>query len=125
MATSESETSGKTKMTREKRGVPGGLWIRCDDCGETIFRKEAGTVELLYDISEGKPFKLGRIIVDARVQPWHAEAVARAMAARGKIFLQGITDHLISHYIRGLQGGLKAKSTLSESPAPARRRKRV
>ncbi len=28
-------------MTREKRGVPGGLWIRCEDCGETIFRKEA------------------------------------------------------------------------------------
>jgi acetyl-CoA carboxylase carboxyl transferase subunit beta len=28
-------------MTREKRGVPGGLWLRCDDCGETIFRKEA------------------------------------------------------------------------------------
>ena len=41
MATSESETSGKPKMTREKRGVPGGLWLRCDDCGETIFRKEA------------------------------------------------------------------------------------
>ena len=41
MATSESETTGKTKMTREKRGVPGGLWLRCEDCGETIFRKEA------------------------------------------------------------------------------------
>ena len=41
MATSEFETSGKAKMTREKRGVPGGLWLRCDDCGETIFRKEA------------------------------------------------------------------------------------
>jgi acetyl-CoA carboxylase carboxyl transferase subunit beta len=26
---------------REKRGVPGGLWIRCEECGETIFRKEA------------------------------------------------------------------------------------
>ena len=41
MATSESETPGKVKMAREKRGVPGGLWLRCDDCGETIFRKEA------------------------------------------------------------------------------------
>ena len=41
MATSESETTGKAKMTREKRGVPGGLWLRCEDCGETIFRKEA------------------------------------------------------------------------------------
>ena len=25
---------------REKRGVPSGLWLRCDDCGETVFRKE-------------------------------------------------------------------------------------
>lgn len=24
---------------REKRGVPSGLWIRCPDCGETLFRK--------------------------------------------------------------------------------------
>lgn len=23
-----------------KRGVPSGLWLRCDDCGETLFRKE-------------------------------------------------------------------------------------
>ena len=42
MATSESEaTAGKAKTMREKRGVPGGLWLRCEDCGETIFRKEA------------------------------------------------------------------------------------
>jgi outer membrane protein assembly factor BamA len=35
-----------------------------------IFKKEAGTVQLVYDISEGKPFKLGRIIVkgNARTQ---------------------------------------------------------
>ena len=25
---------------REKRGVPSGLWLRCNDCGETVFRKE-------------------------------------------------------------------------------------
>src|SRR3989304_6194407 len=42
MATSESETTaGKSRAMREKRGVPGGLWLRCQDCGETIFRKEA------------------------------------------------------------------------------------
>jgi outer membrane protein insertion porin family len=29
----------------------------------TIFRREAGTVELVYDISEGKPFRLGNVIV--------------------------------------------------------------
>lgn len=25
---------------RPKRGVPSGLWLRCDECGETVFRKE-------------------------------------------------------------------------------------
>ena len=33
--------------TREKRGVPSGLWLRCDDCGETVFRKE---VERLMNV---------------------------------------------------------------------------
>jgi acetyl-CoA carboxylase carboxyl transferase subunit beta len=42
MATSESDTtSGKSRAMREKRGVPGGLWLRCPECGETVFRKEA------------------------------------------------------------------------------------
>ncbi|HWP40892.1 MAG TPA: POTRA domain-containing protein, partial [Tepidisphaeraceae bacterium] len=29
---------------------------------KTVFRRQAGRVELVYDISEGKPFRLGRII---------------------------------------------------------------
>lgn len=37
MATGETNPNGP----REKRGVPSGLWIRCGDCGETIFRKTA------------------------------------------------------------------------------------
>ncbi len=42
MATSETEkTSESQKPAREKRGVPGGLWLSCDDCGAMIFRKEA------------------------------------------------------------------------------------
>jgi len=32
---------------REKRGVPGGLWLGCDACGEMIFRKE---VERLLNV---------------------------------------------------------------------------
>ena len=27
------------KKHRPKRGVPSGLWLRCSDCGETVFRK--------------------------------------------------------------------------------------
>jgi acetyl-CoA carboxylase carboxyl transferase subunit beta len=42
MAVSETEANPDSpKPLREKRGVPGGLWLRCADCGETIFRKEA------------------------------------------------------------------------------------
>lgn len=38
---SAEENNGSSRTPREKRGVPSGLWLRCDDCGETIFRKEA------------------------------------------------------------------------------------
>jgi acetyl-CoA carboxylase carboxyl transferase subunit beta len=41
MASSEIEAPGdKGKTPREKRGVPSGLWMRCDDCGEMLYRKE-------------------------------------------------------------------------------------
>jgi len=46
-----------------------------------------------------KPF-----IKERQLEPWHTHAVARAIATRGKSFLEGITDHLISNYIRGLEG---------------------
>lgn len=35
------------KPVGEKRGVPSGLWMRCEDCGETLFRKE---VERLMNV---------------------------------------------------------------------------
>jgi acetyl-CoA carboxylase carboxyl transferase subunit beta len=40
MATSESEAPGD-KDKPKKRGVPSGLWMSCDDCGEMIYRKES------------------------------------------------------------------------------------
>jgi hypothetical protein len=58
----------------------------------------------------------GMITVDADVAPWPAHAVARAIATRGKSFLEGITDHLISNYIRALQGDVRPKH-----PEPRRR----
>jgi acetyl-CoA carboxylase carboxyl transferase subunit beta len=46
MATSETEVNtGMAKKVREKRGVPGGLWLRCEDCGETIYRQEAERIQ--------------------------------------------------------------------------------
>jgi hypothetical protein len=53
----------------------------------------------------------GVITTDADVEPWHAHAVALAVATRGKSFLQGLTDHLISNYIRGLEGQVGKKQT--------------
>ncbi len=46
----------------------------------------------------------GGVTADADVRPWRAEAVTRAIATRGKSFHEGITDHLIANYIRGLAG---------------------
>jgi len=48
MATSETDNITDTaKPGREKRGVPGGLWLRCEGCGAMIFRKE---VERLMNV---------------------------------------------------------------------------
>ena len=44
MASSETDISVRqVKPMREKRGVPGGLWLRCEDdaCGKMIYRPQA------------------------------------------------------------------------------------
>ncbi len=51
----------------------------------------------------------GAIITDADIEPWHTHAVARAIATRGKSFHEGVTDHLIANYIRGLEGQVGKK----------------
>ena len=53
----------------------------------------------------------GVITPGADVEPWHAHAVARAIATRGKSFHEGITDHLIASYIRGLEGQVRKRQT--------------
>jgi hypothetical protein len=53
----------------------------------------------------------GVITTDADVEPWHIHAVARAIATRGKSFHEGITDHLIASYIRGLEGKVGRRQT--------------
>jgi acetyl-CoA carboxylase carboxyl transferase subunit beta len=41
MSTVENtETSSAAPAQRPKRGVPDGLWLRCDGCGSTVFRKQ-------------------------------------------------------------------------------------
>ncbi len=43
MSTSEKAKTGKTwvaQVNQRKRGVPEGLWVRCDGCNATVFRKQ-------------------------------------------------------------------------------------
>src|SRR6056300_1102952 len=37
----ESTQSQRRPGPRPKRGVPEGLWLKCNGCGATIYRKEA------------------------------------------------------------------------------------
>jgi hypothetical protein len=53
----------------------------------------------------------GVITQGADIEPWHTHAVARAIATRGKSFHEGVTDHLITNYIRGLEGQVGNKQT--------------
>ncbi len=79
MAISETDTpSGKVKMTREKRGVPGGLWLRCEDCGETIFRKEAERLmnvcpECGYHMYLSAPDRVRYVLDDGTFEEWDGE----------------------------------------------------
>ena len=34
------DPAGGDGPQRRKRGVPEGLWLRCDGCGATLFRKQ-------------------------------------------------------------------------------------
>jgi len=49
----------------------------------------------------------GHFILGPEVERWQAYAVARVIATRGKSFHEGITDHLIANYIRGLKGEVR------------------
>jgi hypothetical protein len=53
----------------------------------------------------------GVITTDADVEPWRAHAVIRVLSTRGKSFLEGLTDHMITNYIRGLEGPAPKRHT--------------
>jgi acetyl-CoA carboxylase carboxyl transferase subunit beta len=77
MATSESEAPGKVKTMREKRGVPGGLWLRCEDCGETIFRKESEQLmnvcpQCGYHMYISAPMRVATMLDDGTFEEWDA-----------------------------------------------------
>jgi acetyl-CoA carboxylase carboxyl transferase subunit beta len=77
MATSETDISTRriVKPIREKRGVPGGLWLRCEDCGETIFRKEAERLMNVcpvcgYHMYLSAPARVQFVLDEGTFEPW-------------------------------------------------------
>jgi len=87
---------------------------------DTVFRREAGRVELVYDISEGKPFRTGRIIVkgNSKVQD---KVVLREMRVQpGQLYnageLQDATDR-----IRAIPGLFTAVNIAPTGDDPATR----
>src|SRR5687767_1944038 len=79
MATSETDTtSGKAKRTREKRGVPAVIWLRCEDCGETIFSKEAERLmsvcpECGYHMYLSAPDRVRWVLDEGTFEEWDGE----------------------------------------------------
>jgi acetyl-CoA carboxylase carboxyl transferase subunit beta len=79
MSISETEaTGGKGKAPREKRGVPSGLWLRCNDCGATIFRKEAERLwnvcpECDYHMYLGARGRIEAVLDAGTFEEWDAE----------------------------------------------------
>ena len=78
MATSETDVaSEQDKPAREKRGVPGGLWLRCPDCGEMIFRKEAERLmsvcpECGYHMYLGARGRIEAVLDEGTFEEWDA-----------------------------------------------------
>ncbi len=43
-----AEDQGKrSRLPWKKREIPGGLWLKCEDCGQTIYRKELETRQMV------------------------------------------------------------------------------
>jgi outer membrane protein insertion porin family len=51
-----------------------------------VYRREAGTVELVYDIHEGKPFRLGRILVKGNARSQDKLVLREMRVAPGQLY---------------------------------------
>lgn len=49
------------------------------------------------------------ITLNADITPWQAAAIQRAIATRGKSFLEGVANHMIVNYIRSLEAEAGAR----------------
>lgn len=66
------------KPAREKRGVPSGLWLSCEDCGAMIFRKEFERIfnvcpECGYHMYLSAQMRIKSVLDDGTFDEWDAD----------------------------------------------------
>jgi outer membrane protein assembly complex protein YaeT len=66
-----------------------------------VFRRDAGTVELVYDIREGKPFRLGRVIVKGNSRTQDRVVLREMKMAPGELYNSGAVVDAVER-LRGL-----------------------
>ncbi len=83
MATGETKLSSdhQQRPNPGKRGVPSGLWLRCDECGETVFRKTV--TELMnvcpvcgYHMYLSAKDRIRHMLDEGTFEEWDAELMA-------------------------------------------------
>ena len=81
MASSDIEAPGdKGKSHREKRGVPSGLWMRCDDCGEMLFRKSVEQNQSVcpkcdYHMYLGAQARIQAVLDEGTFEEWDGDLI--------------------------------------------------
>ena len=88
----------RTTSSGENRPVGAGLLDAVKNLADDVFFYDH--VQTLVHIGLD-----GCLTVGGEAHCWTTTALARAVATRGASFHEGLTDHLVSNYIRGLERG--------------------
>ncbi len=75
--TTSTEVEEGVKV-RRKRGVPEGLWLRCDECGATLFRKHVDQSDRVcpecdYHFYVPAPQRIAQLLDTDSFEEWHAD----------------------------------------------------
>lgn len=77
-AAEKPEVETWTGQTRRKRGVPEGLWLRCDGCQATVFRKEVDKLlgvcpECGYHFYISARQRIQQLLDEDSFEEWYAD----------------------------------------------------
>ncbi len=77
-SSASTSTTRPTAVKRPKRGVPEGLWLRCDGCGATVFRKQVEQnlnvcVECEHHFYVPTSMRIRQLLDPDSFEEWYAE----------------------------------------------------